>query len=63
VLQDGLQIYSYTYYYDMPVDFFWSTTRMIDKYIIKFCEMVDNITDWIANKLAGPRCKCGKKKK
>ncbi len=47
----------------MPVDFFWSTTRMIDKYIIKFCEMVDNITDWIANKLAGPRCKCGKKKK
>ena len=36
---------------------------MIDKYIIKFCEMVDNITDWIANKLAGPRCKCGKKEK
>ena len=37
--------------------------KMIDKYIIKFCETIDNITDWIANKLAGPRCKCGKKKK
>ena len=36
---------------------------MIDKYIIKFCEMVDNITEWIAAKLAGPRCQCGKKKK
>ena len=37
--------------------------KMIDKYIIKFCEMVDNITEWIATKLAGPRCQCGKKKK
>jgi len=33
VLQDGLQIYRYTYYYDMFVDFFWSTTV---KYLIIF---------------------------
>jgi len=33
VLQDGLQIYRYTYYYDMFVDFFWSTTM---KYLIIF---------------------------
>jgi len=33
VLQDGLQIYRYTYYYDMSVDFFWSTTV---KYLIIF---------------------------
>ena len=26
MLQDGLQIYRYTYYYDMSIDFFWSTT-------------------------------------
>jgi len=36
---------------------------MIDKYIIKTCEVIDNVCEWIANKLAGPRCKCGKKKK
>ena len=35
---------------------------MIDKYIIKFLEKIDNINEWIANKLAGPRCKCKKKK-
>ena len=35
---------------------------MIDKYIIKFCETVDNIKEWIANKLFAPRCKCKKKK-
>jgi len=33
VLQDGLQIYRYTYYYDMFVDFFWSTAV---KYLIIF---------------------------
>ena len=33
MLQDGLQIYRYTYYYDMFVDFFWSTTV---KYLIIF---------------------------
>ena len=26
MLQDGLQIYRYTYYYDMFINFFWSTT-------------------------------------
>ena len=36
---------------------------MLDKYIIKACEVIDNVCEWIANKLAGPRCKCGKKKK
>ena len=36
---------------------------MLDKYIIKFLETIDNACEWIANKLAGPRCKCGKKKK
>jgi len=36
---------------------------MIDKYIIKACEILDTFREWIANKLAGPRCKCGKKKK
>ena len=36
---------------------------MLDKYIIKACEAIDNFCEYIANKLAGPRCKCGKKKK
>ena len=36
---------------------------MLDKYIIRFLETIDNACEWIANKLAGPRCKCGKKKK
>ena len=36
---------------------------MIDKYIIKACEVIDKFCEYIANKLAGPRCKCGKKKK
>jgi len=31
VLQDGLQIYRYTYYYDMSIDFFWSTTVKISE--------------------------------
>ena len=36
---------------------------MLDKYIIKACEVIDKFCEYIANKLAGPRCKCGKKKK
>ena len=36
---------------------------MIDKYIIKFLEKIDNFTDSINNFLFAPRCKCGKKKK
>jgi|TARA_B100000902_G_scaffold118260_1_gene118833 hypothetical protein len=35
---------------------------MIDKYILKFCGLLDNTCEWIANKLAGPRCQCKKKK-
>ena len=35
---------------------------MIDKYILKFCGLLDNMCEWIANKLAGPRCQCKKKK-
>jgi len=36
---------------------------MIDKYIIKFCVMLDKYTAWIDNLFFAPRCKCGKKKK
>ena len=36
---------------------------MIDKYIVRFCEVVDNFCETIANMLSGPRCKCKKKKK
>jgi hypothetical protein len=36
---------------------------MLDKYIIKFLEKIDNFTDCITNFLFAPRCKCGKKKK
>jgi phage tail protein X len=36
---------------------------MIDKICYKFFAKIDNVCEWIANKLAGPRCKCGKKKK
>ena len=35
---------------------------MLDKYIIKFLETIDNICAWISN-LFAPRCKCNKKKK
>jgi len=35
---------------------------MIDKFLYSFFGKIDNITEWIANKLAGPRCKCKKKK-
>ena len=36
---------------------------MLDKFCYKFFGGIDNICEWIANKLAGPRCKCKKKKK
>jgi hypothetical protein len=34
---------------------------MIDKYIIKFCDMLDRCTAWIDNLFFAPRCKCKKK--
>ena len=34
---------------------------MIDRYIIKFCKFLDNVSDLIGN-LFAPRCKCKKKK-
>ena len=36
---------------------------MIDKYIIKFCEVVDKFCEAIANMESGQRCQCKKKKK
>ena len=36
---------------------------MLDKYIIRFLEKIDNFTDSITNFLFAPRCNCGKKKK
>ena len=36
---------------------------MLDKYIIKFLEKIDNFTDCITNFLCAPRGKCGNKKK
>ena len=35
---------------------------MIDKLCYKFFGALDNICEWVANKIFGPRCKCGKKK-
>tara|TARA_R100000963_G_C4546812_1_gene41483 strand:+ start:112 stop:297 length:186 start_codon:yes stop_codon:yes gene_type:complete len=35
---------------------------MIDKYIIKFCMMLDRYSAWIENLFFAPRCKCKKKK-
>jgi len=35
---------------------------MIDKYIMKFCEVIDNSFAWLDN-LFAPKCKCKKKKK
>ena len=34
---------------------------MIDKFCYKFFAKMDEITEWIATKLAGKRCQCGKK--
>ena len=36
---------------------------MIDRLIYNFFGGLDSICEWIANKLAGPRCQCKKKKK
>ena len=36
---------------------------MIDRFIYKFCGFIDDFCESIANILAGPRCKCKKKKK
>ncbi len=33
---------------------------MIDKFCYKFFGTLDNICEWIAEKLAGKRCKCKK---
>jgi len=35
---------------------------MIDKFIYKFFAGLDVISEWIGNKLFGPRCQCKKKK-
>ena len=34
---------------------------MIDKYILKFCGLLDNVSEFIGG-LFAPRCKCKKKK-
>jgi len=34
---------------------------MIDKYILKFCGLLDNLTA-VMDRLFAPRCKCKKKK-
>ena len=34
---------------------------MIDKYILKFCDMIDKCTAWIENLFFAPRCKCKNK--
>ena len=34
---------------------------MIDKYILKFCDMLDRYAAWIDNLFFAPRCKCKKK--
>jgi len=36
---------------------------MIDKFCYKFFGTLDNICEWIANKIAGKRCKCKKGEK
>jgi|TARA_R100001126_G_C4700659_1_gene90063 hypothetical protein len=36
---------------------------MIDKILYKFFSGLDVISNWIGDKLFGPRCKCGKNKK
>ena len=35
---------------------------MIDKFLYKFFGGLDTICEWVANKLAGPRCQCKEKK-
>ena len=36
---------------------------MIDRFLLKFFGAMDNALEWLANKISGPRCQCGKKKK
>ena len=36
---------------------------MIDKIFYKFFSTVDNICEWVAKKIAGPRCECKKRNK
>ena len=36
---------------------------MIDRFVYKCCGFIDDFCEYIANMLAGPRCKCKKKKK
>ena len=34
---------------------------MIDKFLYKFFGKLDDICGWVANKIAGPRCRCNSK--
>ena len=34
---------------------------LIDKYILKFCDMLDRCSAWIENLFFAQRCKCKKK--
>ena len=36
---------------------------MLDRFLYNVFGKLDDLCEWIANKLAGPRCKCCKKKK
>jgi len=36
---------------------------MLDRFLYKIFGGLDTMCEWIANKLAGPRCECKKKKK
>jgi len=36
---------------------------MLDRFLYKVFGKLDDLCEWVANKLAGPRCKCKKKKK
>lgn len=36
---------------------------MIDKFIYKFCDVMDRYSDWVNQLLFAPRCKCKKRKK
>ena len=35
---------------------------MIDKFLYKFFSGIDAISEWMGNKLFGPRCQCKKNK-
>lgn len=36
---------------------------MIDRFIYKFCGIMDKYTEWMNKLLFAPRCKCKRKKK